>query len=141
MKVVDANVLLYAVNERSAEHVVARRWLDGALAGSVPVGFAWIVVLAFVRLATHPSVFPRPLSPEDAISTVRDWLAQPAAVVIEPSPRHLALLDGLLRSSGTAANLVNDAHLAALAMEHGAGIVSFDADFGRFDGLAWSRPS
>ncbi len=141
MKVVDANVLLYAVNERSAEHVVARRWLDGALAGSESVGFAWIVVLAFVRLATHPSVFPRPLSPEDAISAVHDWLAQPAAVVIEPPPRHIALLAGLLRSTGTAANLVNDAHLAALATEHGASIVSFDADFGRFDGLAWSRPS
>jgi uncharacterized protein len=140
MKVVDANVLLYAVNEASAEHVVARRWLDGALGGSDSVGFAWIVVLAFVRLATHPAVFPRPLSPEAAISAVRDWLGQPAAVTIEPTPRHIALLAGLLRSTGTAANLVNDAHLAALAMEHDASIVSFDADFGRFDGLPWSRP-
>ncbi len=141
MRVVDANVLLYAVNERSAEHAVARRWLDGALAGGESVGFTWIVLLAFVRLATHPSVFPRPLSLEGAISGVRDWLAQPAAVVIEPSPRHVELLAGLLRSTGTAANLVNDAHLAALAMEHGASIVSFDADFARFEGLPWSRPS
>lgn len=140
MRVVDANVLLYAVNEASVHHQTARPWLDHVLGGREPVGFAWIVVLAFLRLSTHPAVFPRPISPEQAITTVRHWLAQPAAMVVEPTSRHLDLLAGLLAEAGTAANLVNDAHLAALALEHDAVLVSFDADFGRFRGLRREVP-
>jgi uncharacterized protein len=140
MKVVDANVLLYAVNSDSEQHTAARTWLDAALAGHETVGFAWAVVLAFIRLSTHPAVFPRPLSPEDAVSTLEAWLAQPAAVVVDPTARHLGVVAGLLAEAGTAGNLVADAHLAATALEHAAELVSFDADFGRFAGLRWSRP-
>jgi len=140
VQLVDANVLLYAVNEDAPPHSAARDWLDGALGGAETVGFAWIVLLAFLRLATHAAVFPHPLTVEAAVEAVDGWLAQPAAVVVQPTPRHLAVLRGLLAETGPAANLVNDAHLAALALEHGAGIVSFDRDFGRFAGIRWSPP-
>jgi toxin-antitoxin system PIN domain toxin len=138
--IVDANVLLHAVNRDSPEHRSARTWLDAALAGPETVGFAWTVLLAFVRVSTHPAVFGQPLAADEALTVVGSWLAQPTAAIVEPTSRHLAVLGGLLATVGTAGNLVNDAHLAALAVEHAAELVSFDTDFARFDGLDWSRP-
>ncbi len=135
MLLVDANVLLHAIDRGAPRHRAARRWMVAALGGAETVGFPWIALLAFLRLATHPSIFPRPLSPADAVSAVEGWLGAPAAMTVDPSPRHLALLSGLLIEAGTAGNLVNDAHLAALALEHDATIVSFDRDFDRFSGV------
>jgi toxin-antitoxin system PIN domain toxin len=109
--------------------------------GREPVGFAWVVLLAFVRLATRAGLFPRPLTLGESAALVELWLVQPAAVVVHPSQRHLSLLRGLLVSVGTAGNLVNDAHLAALALEHGAEIVSFDRDFERFEGIRRIAPA
>lgn len=139
MKIVDANVLIYAVNENSPHHEEARDWLNGALSpGSIatePIGLAWVVLLAFWRITTHPAIFPVPLRVETAASILEAWLSQPATIVVTPTPRHLALLTGLLTTSGAAANLVNDAHLAALALEHGAMLVSYDRDLSRFAGV------
>lgn len=140
MKLVDANVLLYAVNQDAPNHAVARRWLDRALGGAEPVGFTWVVLLAFLRLTTRAGLFPRPLSVDDSIAVLQAWLSRPLAVVVEPTPRHLDILSGILRETGTAANLVTDAHLAAIAVEHGAEICSFDADFSRFRGVRWRPP-
>lgn len=140
MQIVDANVLLYAVNERAEHHADAKGWLDDALSGRETVGFAWIALLAFLRLATHPSVFPTPLPIHDAADIVRAWLAQPTAVAIEATSDHMNTLERCLVGSGTAGNLVNDAHLAALALEHDADVVSFDGDFARFEGIRWRRP-
>ena len=140
MLVVDANVLLHAVNERSRQHHVAKAWLLGALARQEAVAFAWTVLLAFVRLSTHPAVFPAPLTPGQAVEVVERWLQAPPAVTLEPTRRHVALLRGLLEEAGTAGNLVGDAHLAALALEHGATVVSFDRDFARFAGVAVHHP-
>ncbi|HET7676464.1 MAG TPA: type II toxin-antitoxin system VapC family toxin [Candidatus Limnocylindrales bacterium] len=140
MQLVDANVLIYATDETSPQHGKAREWLDAALSGQEAVGFAWVAVLAFLRLATHPAVFAHPLRTAEAMDSIRAWLAQPAAVAVEPTARHVDILAALLAESGTAGNLVNDAHLAALAVEHDAVLVSFDADFGRFRGLRWMRP-
>lgn len=141
MLLVDANVLLNAVNERAPEHTAAREWLGAALGASEAVAFAWTVLLAFLRLSTHPAVFPRPLSPAQAAAVVERWLESPSAVTVEPTRRHLALLGGLLERAGTAGNLVGDAHLAALALEHGATVVSFDRDFARFEGVRLQRPA
>jgi toxin-antitoxin system PIN domain toxin len=138
---VDANVLLYATNRSAPHHEAARRWLDDALSGREAVGLVWTALLAFVRLSTHGAVFARPLTPEEAMRIVRTWLSQPPAVVLEPTSRHADVLAGLLAEAGTAGNLVGDAHLAALAIEHDATMVSFDAEFGRFAGVRLRRPA
>ena len=140
MRIVDANVLLYAVNVDAPLHNPAREWMDSSLNGLEPVGFAWVVLLAFLRLSTRPGLSPRPLELENAAGVVETWLAAPPAVVVHPTPRHLTVLHGLLGVVGTAGNLVNDAHLAALALEHGGEVVSFDRDFLRFQGLRWRSP-
>lgn len=140
MDVVDANVLLYAINEDAPLHQQARSWLDNTLTSGT-IGFSWVVLLAFLRLSTSRRMFQRPLTLDDAVDVTRAWLAQPGAVVLDPTKRHLELLHGLLGPVGPAANLVNDAHLAALALEHGATIVSFDTDFRRFVGVRWTSPS
>jgi uncharacterized protein len=140
MQIVDANVLLYAVNRDAPQHEAARTWLDTALSDVRTVGFAWVALLAFLRLSTRAGLFPKPLAVDDAIEVVQGWLSQPAAILVHPTARHLAVLHGLVRPVGMAGNLLTDAHLAALAVEHGAEIVSFDADFGRFPGLPWRRP-
>lgn len=133
MKVVDANVLLYAVSERSRHHETARRWLAEALSGAEAVALPWLSLLAFIRVATNPQIFPRPLTVEQATATVEAWLGAPCAITLEPSTRHLAVLTALLTEAGTAGNLTNDAHLAALALEHAAEVVTFDRDLARFD--------
>jgi hypothetical protein len=140
VRLVDANVLLYAVNEDAPFHDRARGWLDDALNAEETVGFAWIALLAFLRLATRPGLFPRPLDVGRATETVGLWLDQPPSVVLNPTQRHGALLRSLLENAGSGGNLVNDAHLAALAVEHGAEIVSFDSDFARFSGVRWQSP-
>lgn len=141
MKLVDANVLLYAVNEADPQHDRARTWLDSSLGGREPVGFAWVVLLAFVRIATRPEVFPRPLNVDEATGVVSHWLGQPSAVSVDPTPRHLGLLAGLLSESGAGGNLVTDAHLAALALDLKATVVTFDRDFARFGGVKWEAPA
>ncbi|MGQ0716229.1 MAG: type II toxin-antitoxin system VapC family toxin [Pseudonocardiales bacterium] len=140
MKVVDPNVLLYAVNESAAHHEQSRDWLDGALNGRSTVGFSWLSLLAFLRLSTKVGLFPAPLPVDAALGQVRAWLAQPSSVVLEPTQRHLDVLVGLLGPFGTGGNLTSDAHLAALAIEHRGEVVTYDSDFGRFPGVAWRTP-
>jgi uncharacterized protein len=140
VKIVDANVLLYAVNSDALHHERSRSWLDGALSGAETVGVAWVAVLAFVRLSTKVGLFPSPLSLDEAMNRVDAWLGAAPAVLLEPTKDHARLMRRLLQPLGTGANLVNDAHLAALAIEHDAGIVSFDNDFSRFPGIAWQEP-
>lgn len=140
MRIVDANVLLYAVNSSSEHHEASRRWLDGALSGNDVVGLAWVPLLAFARLTTKQGLFPSPLSPDAAIEQITDWCSAPAAVIVNPTARHADVLANLLSSTGTGGNLVNDAHLAALALEHRARIVTYDNDFGRFEGVRWDVP-
>ncbi len=140
MKVVDLNILLYAVNRDSAEHAAAKAWLERTLADSEPVAIPWVVLLGFLRLATSPRVFTRPLSPAVALDVVDGWLAAPAVVPLVPGDGHWAILRRLIVESGTAANLTTDAHLAALAIERGAELCSTDADFARFRELRWENP-
>lgn len=141
MNLVDANVLLYAVNESVDKHEESRSWLDDALNGRSTVGLSWIVLLAFLRLSTKAGLFPSPLGVDGALARVRDWVAQPPSVIVEPTSRHLDVLAGLLATTGTGGNLVNDAHLAALAVEHDATVITYDSDFGRFTGVRWQPPA
>lgn len=140
MKLVDANVLLYAVNTDAVHHERSVRWLDAALSGADTVAFAWVALLAFVRLSTKVGLFPSPLRVDQAMDRVDAWLAAAPAVVVEPTVDHPRIVRDLLRDLGSGGNLVNDAHLAALSIEHRCGIVSFDNDFERFDGVDWHLP-
>jgi toxin-antitoxin system PIN domain toxin len=140
MKLPDANVLLYAIDERSPRHEAARAWVERTLSGTETVGLAWMVLLAVVRVATRPAIFEHPLSGDEALDLVDGWLRQPCTTVVHPSVRHTAVVRELLGPLGSAGNLVNDAHLAALAIEHGAEVCSCDADFSRFAGLRWTDP-
>jgi uncharacterized protein len=139
--VTDANVLLYAVDNSSAHHRESLEWLDRSLGGAEAVGLSWIALLAFIRVATNRAIYPNPLSVDEATSQVQTWLSAPAAVVVEATVRHAEVLRGLLLETGTAGNLTTDAHLAALAIEHGAELVSYDRDFGRFTGVRHRLPS
>ena len=140
MKLVDANVLVYAVNEDAAQHTQARDWLDDALSGNARVAFSWVVLLAFLRLSTNGRIFARPLSVGEAVARIEDWLAQPSAALVEPTARHLGIVAGLLDPLDTGDDLVNDAHLAALAIEHRCTVVTYDRDFRRFEGVRLEVP-
>ena len=140
MKLVDLNVVLYAVNSAAERHVEARRWWESAIGGDEPVGLAWSVITGFVRLSTHASVLPRPFSVEQACRRVNRWLAQPTVRLVRETEEHWRHLERLLSETGAAGNLTTDAHLAALAISHGATLVSFDNDFARFPNLRWTHP-
>lgn len=140
MRLVDANVLLYAVDQRAQWHEAAKRWLDGALSGRETILLPWASLLAFIRISTHPAVYPNPLSSADALAVVESWLAAPIALVPEPDAAHARRMRDLLHPIGRGGNLVTDAHLAALALQTGATVMTFDNDFDRFDGIRWERP-
>jgi uncharacterized protein len=140
VKIVDLNVLLYAINRDSAHHETVRTWWESALGGEEPVGLAWVVILGFLRVATHPRVFAQPLDPVDALERIDIWLANPNVRVVHEGDDHWRLLRDLLRDTGTAGNLTTDAHLASLAIAHGATLVSCDSDFARFAVLRWENP-
>ena len=141
MRIVDANVLLYAVNADSLHHRASRRWLDGGLSGDDTIGFTWLALTAFLRLSTKVGLFPTPLSVGESLAQVRSWLAAPGARLLEPTGQHVTVLERLLTRVGSGGNLVNDAHLAAVAIEYRADVVSYDADFGRFEEVRWRRPA
>jgi toxin-antitoxin system PIN domain toxin len=127
--------MLFAVNIDAKEHMRAKSWIEGALSNPEPVAFAWIAMLAFLRISTRAGLLAKPLRPARAFYFLEAWLTAHNAHIVHPSEHHFAVLRRLLEKSGTAANLTTDAHLAALAIEHGADLVSFDRDFGQFDGL------
>lgn len=140
MKLLDLNLLIFAVNRDSAPHRAARAWLEGVLSGDETVALPWVVILGFLRLTTNPRVVARPLTIEQAIGVVDGWLARPAVVALSPADEHWPILRELLGGSGSAGNLTTDAHLAALAIEHGAELCSADGDFARFARLRWANP-
>jgi toxin-antitoxin system PIN domain toxin len=137
---VDANLLVYAHVEDFDHHERARTWLDGRLAGTARVGLPWESLTAYLRLVTNPRVFPRPLPAADAMAQVADWLERPAAWVPSPTDDHTTLLTALLAVDGVRADLVPDAHLAAIALGHGLTVMSNDSDFARFPGVRWENP-
>lgn len=137
---VDANLLLYAVNEDAPQHEAASSWLTDRLNGSRRLGLPWQSLLAFLRIATHARAFPRPLAPSVAWDRVADWLAAPAAWVPEPGAEHASVLGELVVRHDVRGHLVPDAALAALALEHGLGVASADTDFARFREVRWENP-
>jgi len=137
---VDANVLLYAEDSLSPYHETARQWWDAQLSGKSPVCLCWTVLTAFIRIGTNRRVFERPLSLKEAIHRVQSWVDQPCTRLIYPTEQHWQVLQELLEQGQAVGNLVTDAHLAALAIEHGCQLYSTDSDFARFPKLKWSNP-
>lgn len=140
MRIVDLNVLLYAVNADAAQHDRVRGWWEKAVNDEDTLGLAWVVLLGFLRLATNPRVFPRPLTPEAAAAKLDTWLSVDNVRVVREKDDHWQTLKLFLGTTGTAGNLTTDAHLAALALSHDAVLVSCDTDFARFKGLRWENP-
>ncbi len=140
MILLDANLLLYAAIMEFTDHEVARSWLDDCLSGSTRVGLPWVSLLAFVRIASNPRVFEKPANVADAWQRVKDWLDCAPAWVPEPTERHRDVLDGFIGTIATSSKLVPDAHLAALAIEHGLTLCTTDGDFARFPGLRIENP-
>jgi len=137
---VDANLLIYSHVESFPQHGKAREWLDAQLTGGGPVGLPWASLLAFLRIVTNPRVFERPEPIADAWRQVDSWLDAESVWNPGPTERHREILSSLLGRSDMHANLVPDAHLAALALEHGLILCSSDGDFARFKGLRWLNP-
>ncbi len=140
MILVDANILLYAYDQSSTFHEKARLWWEDRLSEPHPVRLPWATLLAFISIGTHPRLLETPFTLAEATLHVASWLARPMVDVIAPTPRHWEILQSLLVNGQAGGNLVPDAHLAALAIEHGATLYSTDRDFTRFDGLAWINP-
>jgi toxin-antitoxin system PIN domain toxin len=140
VKLPDVNLLVYAADESSRHHAQARPWLEQTLSGTEEVGFAWMVLLGFVRISTNPAAFGNALAPARAFEFIDSWLEAAVATVVHPGQRHADHIRELLMPLGTAGNLTTDAHLAALAIEHGAELCSSDNDFSRFEGVRWTNP-
>ncbi len=140
MIIPDVNLLVYATDNVNVHRLAAERWIEEILSGPETVGFPWHSLTGFIRLSTNPRVFDVPLAVDTSLSIVDDWLAQPNVTVVHPTHRHAAVLRDLLSPIGVGGDLVPDAHLAALAIEHGATLHSADNDFGRFPALRWYNP-
>jgi toxin-antitoxin system PIN domain toxin len=138
--IVDANILLFAVDRSSPFHRGATAWLTDALNGPRRVGMPWQSLGAFLRIATNPRALERPLEPGAAFSFVRDWLSRPSVWTPAPTDRHADVLESLIERYQVRGNLVTDAELAALAIEHGLAVCSADTDFGRFQEVRWINP-
>lgn len=140
MILLDANVLLYAYNPSFPQHRRARTWFEHTLLTPDPVGLSWTTILAFLRIGTNPRAFPEPLTTEEAIGIVSAWLAHPTVTILEPGERHWEILKTLLQAAQTRGAQVADAHLAALAIGHGAVLCTTDRDFAVFPGLRVMNP-
>ena len=140
MILVDANLLLYAYLSMSQQHAAARAWLEKTLSSPAPVRLAWITILAFLRISTSPRLSGRPLLMTEAVEVVNQWLSRPALGILAPGDRHWEILQKLLRGSQIRGALTSDAHLAALAIEHGATLCTCDRDFTRFADLRVLNP-
>lgn len=140
MKLLDVNLLLYAVNTASPHHQPAKAWLERAFSGSESVGLAWVVILAFLRLSSNAHVFAHPLSTKQAVDLVDEWLALPSVHVVHSGAEHWRYLRSILIDADITGNLTTDAHLAALAIEGGYHLISTDQDFRRFKNLRFTNP-
>ena len=140
MILIDANVPIYAYDTSSARHLTAKAWLENALATEADVRFGLITLMAFLRVVTNPTVLTRPLSVAAATEISMAWLSRANVRICEPTDRHWPLFAVLATVGQARGPLLMDAHLAALAIEHGATLISTDRDFARFPGLRWSNP-
>ena len=137
MQIPDTNLLVYAVHADSPYHASAKQALEALLADERGMALCWMVLVGFIRISTRRGILPDPLSVAEVLSVVEDWLTHPRVRVLEPGPMHSGILGRLLLETGSAGNLTTDAHIAAIAIEHGAEVITFDRDFAKFTGLRY----
>ena len=140
MIVVDITLLLAAVNSRAPSHKAALAWWEQQLNSANEVGLSWLVILGFIRLTTNPKIMEEPLLLADAVAMVDEWLRRPNVKTVAVTPQHWNILQNMLHAVGHGSALTMDAHLACLAIEHDAEIVTLDEDFSHFPGLKWRNP-
>ena len=140
MILVDANLLLYAKFSDMPQHSRTTSWLEQVVRDDIRIGLPWASLLAFVRISTNARVYARPLTMRQAWEQVEEWLALPGAWIPHPTDQHARILGRLLGEATVSGNLVSDAHLAALAIEHGLELCTADSDFARFPGVRWRIP-
>lgn len=137
---IDANLLLFARDAASLFHEGARGWLTEQLNGSSRVGLPWQSLTAFLRISTHPRAYDNPLTPQEAWEQVRAWIDAEPVWIPAPTAGHAEIVGRLIVTHQLRGNLVSDAHLAALAVEHGLALCSADSDFARFPEIRWHNP-
>jgi toxin-antitoxin system PIN domain toxin len=140
MTATDANLLLYAYNEDAPQHEKAKKWLEASLSSPERFGLSWQVITAFLRISTNPKSFPLPFTLDEATEIVEDWLAQPQVIILVPTEAHWDIFSRLIKEGQTNGAIMMDAHLAALAIEHGATVATTDRDFARFSNLKTINP-
>jgi uncharacterized protein len=140
MILTDANLLIYAYNELSPEHKAARTWLQETLSTAEPLAFSWLAIMAFVRVTTNRKIFARPYTTDEAFDVVANWLSAPGSLILAPGDEHLSIVRRLAHDSGVYGATLTDAHVAALAIEHGVILATTDSDFGQFASLKWMNP-
>lgn len=141
MKLIDVNVLIYAVNRRSEHHAKVLAWWNDAISGEEPVGLPWITISGFLRITTNPRLLDHPLTIAAAVEQVDTWLSLPNVRIVTESNDHWSLFREFFKQMGTGGNRTTDAHLAALTIAHGATLATCDAGFGRFRQLRWENPA
>ncbi len=140
MKIVDLNILIYAINRDAPPHEKARRWLEEVLSEEEPFGIPWVVIIGFLRITTNSRIMPKPLPTETALEIVEDWLNLPIVHIISPSEHHWNIFRKIIEPLGAFGNITTDAHIAALAVENGGTLYSTDNDFSRFQFVKWINP-
>ncbi len=140
MILIDTNLWLYAALQETSHHRQAKAWLEATFNGDEAIALPWSVVLGVLRISTHGRLMQTPLTPAQALGLVEGWRLHPLVAEVQPGPTHWSVLRLLLQEAGMAGNLTSDAHLAALAIEHGCTLCSADSDFRRFPGLRYRNP-
>jgi len=136
----DANIVLYAYNEDAPQHTRAKQWIEEQFSLPVSFGLSWQVITAFLRISTNPRAFPQPFDLAEAIEIVDEWIALPNIEILTPTGNHWTIFQSLIVEGNTKAALMMDAHLAALAIEHGTTLATTDRDFSKFSSFKTINP-
>ncbi len=140
MIIPDANLLIYSADSRSIFHQRAHAWWKGVINGEEAVGLSWLVLVAYVRVLSSARMTLNPIGVSELLEEVETWLGAPQVQVLQPTSRHPQAIRSLLVPTSVGGNLVNDAHLGALALEYGGTVHSADTDFARFPNIRWVNP-
>lgn len=140
MNLIDVNLLVYAVNSTASQHHPVKKWLEEMTSSGAPIVFPWVTIIGFLRVATNAKALPNPLTTNQALSSLQQWLGRDHVHIVEPGPWHWQILSEMIARFNLVGNSLTDAHLAAMAIEHGWTLYSADRGFARYPNLKWVNP-